>query len=334
MPASPCRFTILIANHNYGELVGRAVDSALQQAYPAELRQVVVVDDGSSDDSWQRLQAYAGTPGVVLVQQPNRGQTAALAHGLQHASGDFVCLLDSDDTCLPDKLAALAEHIATLGATPHNLFLCHDLLIRDGPDGEVIDGSYFNHVRVKHYGPSLNLSVARHGFPFSVTSGMVFGRALLQRLMELIPHWEWRYGSDSVLGHAAMVLLGEVQYLQRPLAHYVVHKDNNLASIIDGEFVAKPVWQDRAPKNLRLLEMLIDLLPLSEMERGERLGYVARLEHVGRNTRLNEQHVRPRLSWAVDTTVAPAPQRSAYIAATRLAIDRQSDAARGVVAVP
>lgn len=305
MPASAPSFSVVIANYNHAALVGRALQSVLDQHYPAALREVVVVDDGSTDDSRERLQAWAGRDDVQLVLQENRGHTAAFAAGVARARGDYVCLLDADDRCHPEKLAAIARHLATLDADPERLFLCHDLDILDGADGAPIASSWFEVIGQQRFGPHLHLNAAHHFFPFAVTSGMVYGRALLQRVLDQVPLWEWRMGADGVLGHAAMILCGEVHYLPQRLGSYVVHGGNNLASIEQGRFRAKPIWQDRWPRKLRFLELLVDALPFSEHERAERLGYIGRLAHVVRADPVSRRYPQPLLSFIVDAQGAP-----------------------------
>jgi hypothetical protein len=321
MTAPQPRFSIVVANHNHAELVGRAIDSVLSQAWPAALREVIVVDDGSTDDSRERLQAWAGRDDVRLVFQDNRGQTAAFAAGLAAATGDTVCLLDADDRCHPGKLAAIAEHLATLEVDDERLFLCHDLDILDGADGAPIAQGWFDVIGQARFGPLLNLSATHHFFPFAVTSGMVFGRRLLQRVLRPLPLWDWPRGSDFVLGHVALLLTGEVHYLPRRLGSYVVHGGNHLASIEDGRFRAKPVWSDRGPKLLRLLELLVDSQPFDAAERDERLGHLGRLAHVLRADPPSRRHPQPLLSFVIDAQGA----QPAWAAATAEALGALRD---------
>ena len=96
------RVSIVVTNHNYGEYVIAAVDSALAQTTPVE---VIVVDDGSTDDSRALLAWRASS--VQLVLQPNRGQAAAFNAGWEVATGDVVIFLDADDLLEPD----LAERV-------------------------------------------------------------------------------------------------------------------------------------------------------------------------------------------------------------------------------
>ena len=299
-PSPPPLFSVLVANYNHGAWVGRAVDSVLQQTRDGPSCEVIVVDDGSTDDSLQRLQCFADTPGVQVVAQPNRGQTAAFARALQLARSDWVCLLDADDCWLPDKLQRLQAHLATLATTPDTLFLCHDLQIVDARTDLPIASTWFDVVGLRRQGPLLHVSAAHHFFPFAVTSGMVFGRALLQRAMDLVPVWDWPMGADGVLGHVAMLLTGEVHYLHEPLARYRVHNDNNFAGIVDGQFRQKPVWHGRWPRKLRLMERVLDSLPLGERDRADRLGYIARVEHAVRAVPSGRPQTQPLLSFVID----------------------------------
>jgi hypothetical protein len=91
--------TVCINNHNYGAFVGAAVDSCLAQSHPRV--EVVVVDDGSTDDSRQVLEGY-GTR-IRTIFQDNAGQSAAVNAGFAVARGDLVILLDADDLLLPTR---------------------------------------------------------------------------------------------------------------------------------------------------------------------------------------------------------------------------------------
>lgn len=104
--------SVVIPTYNYGRYVAEAVESALGQTYPSV--EVIVVDDGSTDDTRQRLAPYVagsalqrllGTkPPVRLVRQANRGAPAALNRGIRLARGEWIAWLSADDTFLPTKL--------------------------------------------------------------------------------------------------------------------------------------------------------------------------------------------------------------------------------------
>ena len=99
--------SVVIPVFNAGTLLPDAVQSAMDQQYsPA---QVIVVDDGSTDDPRQTLGPLLDT--VEFISQPNRGVAAARNAGSRAASGDYVAYLDADDLWQPNKLAVVARCI-------------------------------------------------------------------------------------------------------------------------------------------------------------------------------------------------------------------------------
>jgi glycosyltransferase involved in cell wall biosynthesis len=88
------------------------VNSVLTQDYSNV--ELIVVDDGSTDGTFEILSEYAGQGKLKLQTHPgrvNKGQSAALNLALEAASGDFIAILDSDDLFLPGKLSAQVEYL-------------------------------------------------------------------------------------------------------------------------------------------------------------------------------------------------------------------------------
>ncbi len=100
--------SVIIPCFNAERYVAAAVDSALAQGWPG--LEVVVVDDGSTDSSAERVREVARMhPNVRLLKQANQGVAAARNHGLRHAGADWIAFLDADDLWLPGKLQAQWE---------------------------------------------------------------------------------------------------------------------------------------------------------------------------------------------------------------------------------
>jgi len=99
------RHSFVIPAHNAQRTVASSVRSALGQRGAAEL-EVIVVDDGSTDDT-ARVVGGIEDPRVRLHRQPNRGLPAARNQGVRLARGELVCFLDSDDLVLPGYLASV-----------------------------------------------------------------------------------------------------------------------------------------------------------------------------------------------------------------------------------
>ena len=100
--------SVVVPTYNYAHLLPRALDSVLTQT--AEGVELIVVDDGSSDDTAEVLAEYSRQwPGLQVYQQANSGAASARNHGIRIARGRFVLLLDADDELAPGALGVLCK---------------------------------------------------------------------------------------------------------------------------------------------------------------------------------------------------------------------------------
>lgn len=101
--------SVVIPSYNSRDYLARAIESVLAQDYPRERLELVIVDDGSTDDTMQVAEAWAERDSRVLaMRQPNAGPAAARNRGIGAAGGELIAFLDCDDTWQPDKLARQA----------------------------------------------------------------------------------------------------------------------------------------------------------------------------------------------------------------------------------
>lgn len=110
------RISVIVATWNRSHVLGEAIGSILAQTRPAD--EIVVVDDGSTDDTQARLAALAAEPlgdRIVALRQDNAGVAAARNAGLARASGDWIAFLDDDDVWDPGRLAILERDLAADG---------------------------------------------------------------------------------------------------------------------------------------------------------------------------------------------------------------------------
>jgi len=133
--------SVVIICYNHGRFLSEAIESALGQTLPDV--EVVVVDDGSTDDTPQVAARYP----VRYIRQENQGMSAARNAGLRSSRGRFVAFLDADDRLLPNALRAGA---ACLEANPDCAFASglHRMI---GVDGTPLPSRPHAPVRSDHY---------------------------------------------------------------------------------------------------------------------------------------------------------------------------------------
>jgi len=126
-------FAVVIPVFNGAGTLERAIESVLAQSYPAA--QVIVVDDGSTDDTQRVIRGFGDR--VVSLRQANAGVSAARNNGAKAATSEWLAFLDADDWYYPDRLRWHAEWIARDAGLD---FLTGDYEYRR-PDGGLISRS-------------------------------------------------------------------------------------------------------------------------------------------------------------------------------------------------
>ncbi|MDE3190778.1 MAG: glycosyltransferase family 2 protein, partial [Acidobacteriota bacterium] len=131
--------TVCMPSYNYGRFLSHAVESVLAQTYSNF--ELLVVDNGSSDDSHQMARSFAARdPRVQVLTHPghaNRGVNASLNLGLANASGAYFGLLPADDMYMPD---GLERRVALLESAPDSglVYGLSQTLVEDGrPSGHI-----------------------------------------------------------------------------------------------------------------------------------------------------------------------------------------------------
>lgn len=112
---APVTVSVVVTCFNQARLVGEAIESVLAQSRAAAVTQILVVDDGSSDDSLPVATAMASLDDrIEVISKANGGPASARNEGIARATGTHIAFLDGDDTWLPDRLGveldALTRH--------------------------------------------------------------------------------------------------------------------------------------------------------------------------------------------------------------------------------
>jgi glycosyltransferase involved in cell wall biosynthesis len=224
--------TIVICNYNYGRFLAKAIDSALEQDYPAT--RVLVIDDGSTDGSREIIESYGCR--VKALYKQNGGQVSAYNDAVNIIETEFVILLDSDDL-LYSQAVSKVMRVFDSG----NFVKVQFRLDVIDPAGNP-SGTYVPHSAA----PSDCGSPLRQGwlYPSPPASGNAYRTSALKKIFPVPEADINRYGADfyAIYGVA---LLGAVATIPESLGAYRVHRTEN-----SGIDFANSESNDKAPKAL------------------------------------------------------------------------------------
>ena len=210
--------TCVILSHDHREFAVQAVESALGQDYPAELLDVVILDDGSRDGTGDLLeQTFRDNPRVTVLQQENQGFVRSTNRVLAAATGELIGFLDGDDMWVGDRVR---RQVALLEARPDVGLVHGDMQIVDA-HGALLHPSFFAYSgfgeipRGRILGTLLRMNV--------VTTSSIMVRASLRDRFLPIPD-ELTYPDWHVAARVAEV--AGIEIVDGTLARYRSHSSN------------------------------------------------------------------------------------------------------------
>jgi glycosyltransferase involved in cell wall biosynthesis len=220
--------SVLIDTYNHERFIEQAISSVLAQEFPAADREIIVVDDGSTDRSPEILAKFS--PQIQVLRKPNGGQASAFNLGLPHCRGEIIAFLDGDDWWAPNKLSSVVDAFSanpTVSLIGHSITealdggVFRDELVRDNPRFRIdsVDGARLFRLRKSFLG----------------TSRMAYRSELLRRIGP-VPEALLIEADEFLFTLGA--LFSEVLLLQPPLTFYRLQgqnlyqlRGNNLSSL-------------------------------------------------------------------------------------------------------
>jgi glycosyltransferase involved in cell wall biosynthesis len=223
LPDSPL-VSVLMANHNYRDYLSQSIESVLNQSYPHF--ELIVCDDGSTDDSCNVISRYAsGDSRVKPVRKPNGGMASAWNAAYSASSGRIYCTLDADDYFAPDKLETIVRHFARRSCSG---LVIHPMAVVNAT-GETVDMLPRDHRFEEGW---IAADVLRRGgrWRFMIASALSFRAELTSYLFPI--HEEIFRAHADALVFTLSPLLAEVSAVNRVLSYYRVHGRNNLGTVV------------------------------------------------------------------------------------------------------
>jgi glycosyltransferase involved in cell wall biosynthesis len=168
--------SIIINNYNYENFLCAAIDSVLNQTYLHT--ELIVVDDGSTDNSRQIIASYGNK--IIPVFKKNEGQASAFNAGFAVSQGDIICFLDSDDVFVPEKVT---EIVKVFTDYPDIDWCFHSLKMIDKHTGDLVG------INREHGSRKCDFRLQmKHGkllFYAPPTSSLCFKRSLLEQILPM-----------------------------------------------------------------------------------------------------------------------------------------------------
>jgi glycosyltransferase involved in cell wall biosynthesis len=289
--------SVLIDNYNYAQFIREAIDSALSQTYkPIE---VIVVDDGSQDDSREVIESYGDR--IIPIFKQNGGQSSAFNAGFSVSQGEIICFLDADDYWLPDKVSQVVQHFQSQVG-----WAFHQLQRTDGqssPSGsKVLELDFRSQI--------LRGEAARIALP--ATSALSFRREILQQILPM--PGRLKISADNFLRLAAIHLAPGV-LLEKQLAIHRIHGTNAFESRKDMTYL-------HADVNIRTAYYLRQKFPetkaFTDQLFSHSLGQVFGSLGFGKVSQISEAHDYLKEFFPVNSWLSHSPRIFYNYAKTRI----------------
>lgn len=211
--------SVLIANYNYANYIGQAIESVLEQTYTN--LEIIICDDGSTDCSCDVIESFVSKDTrIKLIRQRNEGQASAFNTAYAATKGEIICFLDSDDLFYPQKIEKVVEVFLP---NPKAGFCIHKVLPINAkgrkigyPIPKILDNGWIAFEAL--------LKGGKGNFP--PTSGMSFRREVTDKIFPLPQHF--RISADGPLREIAQFIT-EIVAIPQSLAYYRLHGNNKRA---------------------------------------------------------------------------------------------------------
>jgi len=213
--------SVVIPLYNHEKYIDAAIDSLVAQSVPPD--EIIVVDDGSQDGSFQRVQQRAHQDSRILCwSRPNKGAHATLNEAIERASGNYVAILNSDDCYEPTRLEVCLNALET---KPGVSVVCTGLSFVNGA-GKGRRNKWYEQAR-KFYDDVGDLSLALINGNFLMTTSNVF---MKREVFDVVgPFANLRYSHDLDYFLRIHAQGFQILLLDDPLLKYRMHGSNTIS---------------------------------------------------------------------------------------------------------
>lgn len=128
--------TVAVASYNNASYIERCIDSVISQTHPS--LEILVIDDGSKDDTLSRIEKYKKDERVIIEQKENGGLSTVRQMALEQAKGEYICFIDADDYLAPSYVERMLNKLIE---DKSDICVCSSVFFTEG--GERLERSSF-----------------------------------------------------------------------------------------------------------------------------------------------------------------------------------------------
>lgn len=223
--------SVLINNYNYARFLDDCLNSVLNQTYSNI--EIIVYDDGSSDDSIRVLEKYKDKIKILAYanfgEYPSFNQANSINQAFEESKGEIICLLDADDMFMPEKIEKI---VTAFEQNPDSVLVQHIFDEIDEHNMKIgIKRPFIKNVQVKEYIFKTHNLLGL----FAQTSALSFKREYLLKVLPILKDRYIYVWSDVRLTRQA-IFFGEVVTLNQALGMYRVHGKNDSHKLRDSDY--------------------------------------------------------------------------------------------------
>ena len=201
------KISVVIPLYNKAHTIVHTLSTVMRQNYADY--EVIIVDDGSTDNGVQLILEHFKDPRIRIVSQENAGVSVARNRGVDEAKGEWVAFLDGDDEWHPDYLSTMVNLIDS--HSDAGLFLCGGL-VRNA------DGSVYVRIANGYEGYKGRISLFKNPEVFSHTSATIVNKVKFNKTHRFVAGM-CKY--EDFLATQSLALISDVVYCGLPLTKYI-----------------------------------------------------------------------------------------------------------------
>ncbi|MEO6546456.1 MAG: glycosyltransferase [Ferruginibacter sp.] len=243
--------TVIIPTYNYAHYIAQAIDSILQQTYPTDSIEIIVYDDGSTDNTDQVVRGYTDKISIKYFFQQNKGKACATYKAILQSQGKYIFNLDADDYFYPQKIETSVKIFESNEDIVHVSSPARILYINKGTDE--VEQLPLDIMERPLDGKLLSLYFFKNHILFGGGSTFAARASALKKIE--IPDCVDMYIDEFLL--LTIFALGKSFFIREPLSVWRVHKFNYSGNVQTIEEKIKKVQRLMASSE-GVLKYLID----------------------------------------------------------------------------